>query len=85
MIRVEVHTLKFLTLNNVVMSVLMVMVVNSDFIPTYGFVSTQIMLKGEKLSAILHVFLPNGQLLFINHKLMKQLEKNLDNILSVKM
>ena len=82
MIRVEVHTLKFLTLNNVVMSE---KVVNSDFIPTYNFVSTQIMLKGEKLSAILHVFLPNGQLLFINHKLMKQLEKNLDNILSVKM
>ena len=42
------------------------------------------MLKGEWLSAVLHLFLPNGQLVFMNHKLIKQLEKQLDSILSSK-
>lgn len=42
----------------------------------------EIMLKGEKVSAILHIFLPNGQILFMNHKLIRQLEKQLETVLN---
>ena len=42
------------------------------------------MLKGEKVSTILHVLLPNGQLLFMNHKLIKQFERKIENILTTK-
>ena len=42
----------------------------------------EIMLKGEKISSILHIFLPNGQILFMNHKLIRQFEKQLEVVLS---
>ncbi|XP_065898117.1 AP-5 complex subunit sigma-1-like isoform X2 [Dysidea avara] len=44
----------------------------------------EILLKPERMAAIVHQFLPNGQLLFMNHKLVKQYEKQLDSILAAK-
>ena len=44
----------------------------------------QIMLKAEKVTAILHQFLPNGQLLFLNHKVVMQYEKQLERLLAGK-
>ena len=44
----------------------------------------QIMLKAEKVTAILHQFLPNGQLLFLNHKVVMQYEKQLERLLTGK-
>lgn len=46
--------------------------------------AAQIMLKAEKVTAILHQFLPNGQLLFLNHRAIIQYEKRLEKLLSGK-
>ena len=40
------------------------------------------MLKPEKVTAILHQFLPNGQLIFMNHKVVAQYKKQLEKLLS---
>ena len=44
----------------------------------------QVTLKAEKMTAILHQFLPNGQLQFMNHKVVAQYEKQLEKILAIK-
>ncbi len=44
----------------------------------------QIMLKAEKATAVLHLFLPNGQLQFMNHKVLAQNEKQLEKLITVK-
>ena len=46
--------------------------------------NAEIILKAEKMAAILHHFLPNGQLLFMNHKLTAQCEKQLEKTLAAK-
>ena len=46
--------------------------------------SLKILLKAEKTAAILHYFLPNGQLLFMNHKLISQYERQLERTLTAK-
>ena len=38
----------------------------------------------EKVTAVTHVFLPAGQLLVMNHRVVKQLEKDLEKILAGK-
>ncbi|XP_065677770.1 uncharacterized protein LOC101236065 isoform X2 [Hydra vulgaris] len=45
---------------------------------------SQLLQYPEKMVALLHVFLPAGQLLFLNHRLIKQLERDLNKILSDK-
>ena len=45
-------------------------------------VCLQLMLKPEKATAILHQFLPNGQLIFMNHKVVAQYKKQLEKLLS---
>lgn len=42
------------------------------------------MLKAEKATAVLHLFLPNGQLQFLNHKIIAQNEKQLERLIAVK-
>ncbi|XP_057309450.1 AP-5 complex subunit sigma-1-like isoform X3 [Hydractinia symbiolongicarpus] len=44
----------------------------------------QLIAYPDKMVALLHVFLPSGQLIFMNHRLVKQFEKDLDKILSEK-
>ena len=46
--------------------------------------NAEILLKAEKTAAILHYFLPSGQLLFMNHKLIAQYEKELERTLATK-
>lgn len=41
----------------------------------------EVMLKPDRVTAVIHQFLPNGQLLFLNHRAVKQLEKELELIL----
>ncbi|XP_065650857.1 uncharacterized protein LOC101236065 isoform X4 [Hydra vulgaris] len=45
---------------------------------------SQLLQYPEKMVALLHVFLPAGQLLFLNNRLIKQLERDLNKILSDK-
>jgi len=42
----------------------------------------QIRLYPERMTAVLHIFLPSGKLIFMNHRVVKQFEKDLDKILS---
>lgn len=42
------------------------------------------MLKAEKVTAVVHLFLPNGQLQFMNHKVIAQQEKQLEKLIAVK-
>ena len=58
--------------------------VYTDHAEILCFVCTQIMLKAEKTAAILHHFLPSGQLLFMNHKLVAQCERQLEKTLAAK-
>ena len=51
---------------------------------THTLSLSQILLKAEKTAAILHHFLPNGQLLFMNHKLIAQNERQLERTLAAK-
>ncbi len=44
--------------------------------------SIQVLLKAERISTILQIVLPNGQLNFMNHKVIRQIEKQVDSILS---
>ncbi|KAI6661607.1 AP-5 complex subunit sigma-1-like [Oopsacas minuta] len=44
----------------------------------------KILLEADKITGILHVFLPSGTLLFMNHKIVRHLEKELEAILSAK-
>ena len=44
----------------------------------------EILIKGERIAAILQLYLPNGQVAFLNNKVIKQLEKQLETILSAK-
>ena len=44
----------------------------------------KILLEAEKITGILHVFLPSGTLLFMNHKIVRHLEKDVEAILSAK-
>ncbi|XP_002734372.1 AP-5 complex subunit sigma-1-like [Saccoglossus kowalevskii] len=45
---------------------------------------TEAMTKADKVTTILHQFLPNGQILFMNHRLLKQLEKGMELLMSGK-
>ena len=42
----------------------------------------QLMLKAEKATIILHQFLPNGQLIFMNHKVIAQYKKQLEKLVT---
>lgn len=44
----------------------------------------KILLEAEKITGILHVFLPSGTLMFMNHKIVRHLEKDVEAILSAK-
>lgn len=46
--------------------------------------NAELMLKSEKIGAILNQFLPCGQIQFLNHKLQAQLERQLEKILIAK-
>jgi AP-5 complex subunit sigma-1 len=46
--------------------------------------NAEILLKCEKTGAILHHFLPSGQLLFMNHRLVAQYERQLEKTLAAK-
>ncbi|XP_031555267.1 AP-5 complex subunit sigma-1-like [Actinia tenebrosa] len=48
------------------------------------FQPTEAILKVDKLSVILFQFLPNGQLLFMNHRFVRQLEKEFEHIMAMK-
>lgn len=51
---------------------------------TQEMTGPKILLEGEKIVAILHVFLPSGTLLFMNHRIVRHLEKDVESILSAK-
>ncbi|XP_033126486.1 AP-5 complex subunit sigma-1-like [Anneissia japonica] len=42
------------------------------------------LLKADKMAAIVHHILPQGRLLFMNHTVTRQLEKELENMISAK-
>ena len=44
----------------------------------------EILTKGEKIATILQLYLPNGQITFLNNKVIKQLEKQLETLLSAR-
>lgn len=44
----------------------------------------QILLKGDKVATILHQFLPSGQILFLNSKVVAQYEKQLEKLIAGK-
>eukprot|EP00118_Oscarella_pearsei_P007654 m.38084 g.38084 ORF g.38084 m.38084 type:complete len:189 (+) comp32519_c0_seq1:46-612(+) len=44
----------------------------------------QILLKADKMASVVHIFLPNGQLQFINHRVVEQYQKELEILLSGK-
>ena len=44
----------------------------------------KVLLEAEKVTGILHVFLPSGTLMFMNHKIVRHLEKDVEAILSAK-
>lgn len=44
----------------------------------------EILIKGERIASILQLYLPNGQIIFLNNKVIKQLEKQLETLLSAK-
>lgn len=44
----------------------------------------EMVLNPDKIATVLHVFLPNGQILFMNHRVVKQLEKEINQILNEK-
>ncbi|XP_065843662.1 AP-5 complex subunit sigma-1-like [Oscarella lobularis] len=44
----------------------------------------QILLKADKMASVVHLFLPNGQLQFINHRVVEQYQKELELLLSGK-
>ncbi|XP_071949279.1 AP-5 complex subunit sigma-1-like [Antedon mediterranea] len=44
----------------------------------------EILLKMDKVAAIVHHILPQGQLLFMNNTVVKQIEKELDNMINSK-
>lgn len=46
--------------------------------------NAEILLKVDKAAAIVHHFLPCGQLLFMNHKLIAQYERQLERTLATK-
>ncbi|CAI7993822.1 AP-5 complex subunit sigma-1 [Geodia barretti] len=46
--------------------------------------NAEILLKAEKTAAILHHFLPCGQLVFMNHRLIAQNERHLERTLATK-
>jgi hypothetical protein len=44
----------------------------------------QILVKVDRIAAIAHVFLPNGQLQFMNHRVVEQYQKELEILLAGK-
>lgn len=42
------------------------------------------MLKSEKIAVILNQLLPSGQIQFLNHKLLAQLERQVEKIMTAK-
>ena len=55
-----------------------------DHVTSHEQKTAEVMLKAEKMAAILHQFLPNGQLLFLNHKAIAQFEKQLEKLFTGK-
>ena len=41
----------------------------------------ELLTKGDRVAIIVHQFLPSGRLLFMNYAVIKQLEKDMDNLL----
>lgn len=58
--------------------------IHHGFIISLISILLQLMLKSEKMSVILNQLLPCGQLLFLNHKLQAQLEKQVEKALALK-
>ncbi|XP_065185651.1 AP-5 complex subunit sigma-1-like [Sycon ciliatum] len=46
--------------------------------------AAEFMLKSDRVMTVLHQFLPNGQLLFLNHRAVRQLEKEMEVLLQGK-
>ncbi|XP_048590306.1 AP-5 complex subunit sigma-1 [Nematostella vectensis] len=46
--------------------------------------TAEAILKADKLAAVTHQFLPNGQLLFMNHRFVRQMEKELEQVMAMK-
>eukprot|EP00112_Aurelia_sp_Birch-Aquarium-sp1_P020310 Seg5203.3 transcript_id=Seg5203.3/GoldUCD/mRNA.D3Y31 product="AP-5 complex subunit sigma-1" protein_id=Seg5203.3/GoldUCD/D3Y31 len=44
--------------------------------------SEEMLRSPDKVATVLHIFLPNGQLIFMNHRVVKQLEKELYQVLN---
>ncbi|XP_078382759.1 AP-5 complex subunit sigma-1-like isoform X2 [Oculina patagonica] len=45
---------------------------------------SEAILKVDKVAAIIHQFLPNGQLLFMNNRYLRQVEKELEQVMNLK-
>jgi len=45
---------------------------------------SEAILKADKVSAITHQFLPGGQLLFMNNRFLRQVEKELEQVMNTK-
>ncbi|XP_077992682.1 AP-5 complex subunit sigma-1-like [Glandiceps talaboti] len=45
---------------------------------------TEAMTKADKVTTVIHQFLPNGQILFMNHRVIRQFEKEMEALLSGK-
>ncbi|XP_033633229.1 AP-5 complex subunit sigma-1-like [Asterias rubens] len=41
----------------------------------------ELLTKGDRVAVIVHQFLPSGRLLFMNHAVTKQIERDMDNLL----
>ncbi|XP_068706487.1 AP-5 complex subunit sigma-1-like isoform X3 [Montipora foliosa] len=45
---------------------------------------SEAILKADKVTAIIHHFLPEGQLLFMNNRFLRQVEKDLEQVMNTK-